>query len=225
MFDQFIQRENNIFDILQIFNGAKKNFVVVGGYGVSAYMHRYSMDADVVIKGDDVGTFEELLRQRGYTRDIAKALDHVYASAFYRYTLKGDLRVHVDLLIDGIGSRTTGASFSFEELVRYAKKKKIMGLEKEVIVLVPRREVLIVLKLHAGRLTDFRDIAALSLQLDLDLIQTMIWRGKTGIVKDNIRKLVSLLENQNFMNSFKGVFEQKKYGVDKNEIVRLKALI
>lgn len=225
MFEDYIERENTIFDALQALVSAGLNFIVVGGYAVSAYKHRFSVDVDIVIKAQDKAKFEEVLKKNGFVKTIVKDLDHVYAPEFIRYELKGKLPVSVDLLIGGIGSRTTGASFSFEQLQEHAEKKKVVGTEKEVTVQIPKREILIALKLHSGRLTDFRDIAALAKNIDIDLIEGILWRGKTDVVKENIKKLILLLDKKEFMDSFKGVFMEKKYDIDSDEIRKLKKLL
>src|SRR3989344_5933036 len=218
MFEDYIERENTIFEILQAFVDADLDFVLVGGYAISAYKHRFSVDADIVMGAEDKPKFEEILKKKGLVKTVVKDLDHLYAPEFVRYELKTKLPVSIDLLVGGIGSRTTAASFSFELLKEHAEKKKIIGTEKEVVAQVPKREVLIVLKLHSGRLTDFRDIAALAKNLDLELIKSMIWQGKKDLVKENIQKMISLVEKREFMDSFKGVFMEKKYDLDREEI-------
>ncbi len=225
MFEKYINRENAIFEILQEFINSKFDFIIVGGYAVSSYKHRFSVDADVVIKKQDKSKFEEILIQNGFKKTIAKSLEHVYAPEFIRYESRNELPISIDLLIDGIGSRTTAASFSFEQLKGNSERRKVIGMEKEILADIPKREILIVLKLHSGRLTDFRDIVALSRNLDCDLIKKFIWRGKKLIVKANIKKLLSLLENRGFIDSFKGVFIEKKYDVDLNEVKKLKLLL
>ena len=102
---------------------------------------------------------------------------------------------------------------------------KIIGIEKEITLRVPKKEVLIILKIHSGRLTDFRDVVALSKNLDIGLIKSLIWRGNKDIVKDNIKKLLSLIEKKYFIDSFKGVFVEKKYDIDINSVKKLKALV
>lgn len=225
MFENYIERENTIFEILQAFVDAGLDFVVVGGYAVSAYKHRFSVDADIVMRVEDKIKFEEILKKRGLIKTVVKNLDNLYATEFIRYELKTKLPVSIDLFIGGIGSRTTDASFSFEQLKEHSDKKKIIGTEREVVVNIPKREVLIVLKLHSGRLTDFRDIAALAKNIDLHTVESMIWRGKIDLVKENVRKLVSLLDKREFMDSFKGVFMEKKYDIDSEEIKSLGRLL
>src|SRR3989338_9990214 len=142
MFDP-LRRENIIFDILQTFVLAKIPFIIVGGYAVSAYKHRFSVDADLVIKKENKAQFEEILGKNGFKKIIVKELDHRYASEFIRYEAAEKPSASIDLLIGGLGSRTTKASFSFEQLQSHAQKRTIIGTEKEVIALVPDREVLI----------------------------------------------------------------------------------
>ncbi|MBI4918620.1 hypothetical protein HY837_01720 [archaeon] len=225
MFSAFIDRENKIFEVLQSFVNEKLNFIIIGGYAVSAYKHRFSVDADVVIKKEDKPKFEEVLKNKKFVKTVVKKLDHVYAPEFIRYETKEKLPVSIDLLINGIGSRNTDASFSFEELQSCCESKKIIGKEKEVLALVPKREILIMLKLHSGRLTDFRDVAALCQKIDISLVERFLWRGKKEIVKENIKKLLTLIETRPFIDSFKGVFIEKKYDVDFEQIKQLKNLL
>ena len=225
MFEDFIKRENKIFEILQEFNNAKLDFIVIGGYGVSSYKHRFSVDADLIIKKEDKEIFETILKKKKFIKTIIKDLDHIYTKEFIRYETQNKFNVSFDLLIDGMGSRDTDASFSFDEILKYSKIRKIIGSEKEVNVLVPDKEILIVLKLHAGRLTDIRDIVALSKDINLDLIKKFIFRGKINFVKKNVEKLLSLIHDKGFMDSFKGVFVEKKYDIDLKSLDKLKELL
>lgn len=221
MFEQFVERENAIFGVLQGLMDGKMDFIVIGGYAVSAYKHRFSVDADIAIQESDKEKFCQILEKRKFTKTISKELDHVYAPEFMRY----ENLVSIDLLIGGVGSRLTDASFSFEELKKHSSIRKIIGSEKQVSVLVPDREILVVLKLHSGRLTDFRDIAAIAKDLDIDLINKFIWRGKKFVLKENIEKMLSLIDRKDFINSFKGVFAEKKYEIDIKSVKELKRLI
>ena len=225
MFESFINRENKIFEVLQEFINSNLTFIVIGGYAVSAFKHRFSVDADVVIKRNDKNEFEEILKKKRFIKTIIKELDHVYSSEFIRYETREKLPVSIDLLIDGVGSRTTNASFGIKDLEKYSKQRKIKGIEKEVTVLIPEKEILVVLKIHSGRLTDFRDIAALSKNLNENLVKELIWRGKKEIVKNNIKKLLILINKKEFIDSFKGVFAEKKYDLDLESLKRLKHLL
>lgn len=215
-----IERENEIFDILVNLSENGCRFVMIGGYAVSAYRHRFSVDADIVIQKEDAEKFERILKENGYRKTMTKKLENVYSSEFVRYEKK-ETKVNVDLLIGTVGIRQTGAAFGFDFLFENSRKMPIEGSEKTVRAYVPRKEVLIIMKLHAGRLTDLRDVAALSFNLDMEFIRNNIWKGGSNAVKKNLKKLGFLLEKQEFKHSFKGVFMEKGYKIGVNEIKRL----
>lgn len=221
MIEKLIERENDIFDILQKFIDVKLQFVIVGGYAVSVFKHRFSIDADIVVSSNDLKDYEEILKNNGFKKIISKELKNIYKSKFIRYQKIQELPVNIDLLIDGIGVRQTGASFGFKLLLENSEARKIIGIEKEIKVLIPSKEILIILKIHSGRLTDFRDIAVLAKNVDVFLLKRFILRGDKSKVKKHIKKLESLINEKNFIDSFKGVFMEKKFDIDVNEIKKI----
>jgi hypothetical protein len=223
MFD-LVVRENEIIRVLERLSEAGLEFSVIGGYGVSAYRHRFSIDADIVIRKEDKERFEAVLREDGYRKTIHTSLENVYSSAFERFE-KSEPKACVDLLIGGIGVRQTGAAFGFDFIFENSEKREIQGSEKSAVVPVPKKEVLIILKLHSGRLTDLRDVAALSFSLDLEFVRKHIFRGNIQTLKENVRKLESLLGKHEFQDSFKGVFMEKSYRIDMGEIRKLVRLL
>ena len=137
---ELIKRENTIFEVLRKFSEEKLDFVIVRGYAVSAYKHRFSVDVDIVIKNEDKSKFENILKKNKFEKTIIKILDHVYAKEFVRYETKDKFPVSIDILIEGIGSRTTNALFSINELKDNSEERLIKGIEKEVYALIPDKE-------------------------------------------------------------------------------------
>lgn len=219
MFKAFIERENEIFDILSELSGL--DFVLIGGYAVSAYKHRFSVDADIVIRKTDLPKFEDILHKKGYRKTISKELENTYSTEFTRYEKKEGLTVSVDLLIGGMGIRQTNACISFDKLYSNSEKKKIVGIEKEIGLRIPTREMLIALKLNAGRLTDLRDVVALSENFNPSKVKSMMDLGNIQIVKDTINKILGLLDDKGFMDSYKGVFIEKKFKPNTKLLKRL----
>ena len=219
--DDLIKKENSIFEILQEFINSSLNFVIVGGYAVSSFKHRFSVDADIVIKNEDLKDFEKILKKEGFNKTISKELENIYSSRFIRYDKD---TASIDLMIDALASRTTDASFSYELLLNNSVKRKIIGIEKEVIALVPSKEVLIVTKIHSGRLTDFRDIAALAKDSDLNKIKKFLFVGNLTKIRDNLGNLNKVINDQKFVDSFKGVFMEKKFDIDLNQIKKISEL-
>jgi hypothetical protein len=219
--EELIKKENEIFEILQRFIDSNLDFIVVGGYAVSAFKHRFSVDADIVVKSGDLQNFESILKKNNFRKRIVKQLENVYSSKFIRYEKE---QASVDMLIDALASRTTNASFSYELLFNNSIKRKIIGIEKEIIARIPIKELLIVMKLHSGRLTDLRDIAALAKDTDLELIKKFLFIGDLKQVSENISKLHKTVNGKNFVDSFKGVFIEKKFDIDLEQVKRISEL-
>lgn len=214
-------RENNIFEILQKFIDSGLDFVIVGGYAVSAFKHRFSIDADIVVKSADVAAFEDILRKNNFRKTISKELENIYSSKFERYEKDA---ASIDLLINAVASRTTNAVFSYDLLVNNSAKRKIIGTEKEIIASVPNKEALIAMKIHSGRLADFRDIAALAKDTNLGIIKKFLFIGNLNQVKENLKNLERALNDKNFIDSFKGVFLEKKFDIDVSQLRKIAKL-
>jgi hypothetical protein len=219
--EELIKKENDIFEILQKFIDSNIDFIIVGGYAVSAFKHRFSVDADIVIKSMDLLKFEEILKKEGFKKTITKELENDYSSKFVRFEKE---QASVDILIDALASRTTNASFSYELIFDNTIKKKIIGIEKEIFARIPIKELLIVMKIHSGRLTDFRDIAALARDTSLELIKKFLFIGDLNVLKENLSKLHKVLKDKNFVDSFKGVFVEKKFDIDLEQVKKISEL-
>lgn len=205
--EYLIRKENSIFEILQKFIDAKLDFVLVGGYAVSAFKHRFSIDADVVVQSNDLEKFESIVKKEGFKKTREKELENVYSSRFMRYEKD---TASVDFLIDAIAARATGASFSYHILADNSIQKKIIGIEKEVFARVPIREMIIAMKLHSGRLTDFRDVAAL-MPCDSEKLKRHIQKGDAKKLTESIKKQSAFLKKPQFDDSFKGIFGPFSY--------------
>lgn len=219
--EELIKRENEIFYIIQAFLDNKLDFIVVGGYAVSAFKHRFSVDADIVIESNSLNVFESILKDLSFKKVYSKNLDNFYSSSFIRYEKD---KTCVDLMIGALASRGTNASFSYNLLLENSIKKKIVGSEKEVFVRIPIKEILIVMKLHSGRLTDFRDIAALSKDINLDVIKKFLFVGDLNKVNENLKKLNAIVNDKKFVDSFKGVFIEKKFDIDFSLVKKISEL-
>ena len=216
-----IKKENDIFEILNKFVDSKLDFILVGGYAVSAFKHRFSVDADIVVKSKNLPNFENILKKSGFRKTISKELKDAYSSKFVRYEKE---QASVDILINALASRTTNASFSYDLILNNSIKKKIIGIEKEVTARIPTKEMIIVMKIHSGRLTDFRDIAALARGTNLDLIRKYLFIGDLKELNKNLSKLHNAVNDKKFIDSFKGVFIEKKFDIDLEQIRKISDL-
>ena len=219
--EELIKKENDIFDILQKFINAKLDFIVVGGYAVSAFKHRFSVDADIVIQSKDLDKFEAIVKKEDFKKTSEKELENIYSSRFLRYEQD---TASVDLMIDAVSARATGASFSYKLLLDNSVKKKIIGIEKEISARVPIKEMMIVMKIHSGRLTDFRDIAALAKDTNLEEIRKLLFIGDLNALNNHLKKIATVVKDKNFVDSFKGVFMEKKFDIDMKQVEKISRL-
>ena len=197
-----LEREQEIIKMLDLFLNKEFDFIVVGGYAISTYKKRFSIDLDIVIKEEYLERFEKVLKKEGYSLHYEKKIALLYGENFKRFMKKiGGLPVDIDLLINGLVSRTTGAAWGFDYIKKYSVKRKIINSE----FLTPEKELLIAMKFHSGRLSDIRDIVAL-MPCSKERLELHLSKGDINKLKQSIKKQVYFLEKPQFEDSFKGIF-------------------
>ncbi|MDP2925857.1 MAG: nucleotidyltransferase family protein [Nanoarchaeota archaeon] len=202
-----LEREKEILKLIELFKENDLRFIVVGGYAVSTYKKRFSIDLDVVILEEDFLKFEKLLFKEGYSVSYEKEIALLYGENFKRFRKKmNDLPVDVDLLINGLVSRTTDSTWSFENIDKNSHSSKLNNLE----FLTPVKELLISMKMHSGRLSDVRDVVAL-MPCDKSKLKEFLLRGNLSNLKNSMNKQLLFLEKPQFDDSFKGIFGIQAY--------------
>lgn len=222
MIEKFIERENTIFEVLEKFKD-EGEYVLVGGYAVSAFSHRFSVDADLVIEEKELSGFLGLLEKEDFREVERRELKTPYGGRFLSYRKREELPVTVDLLVNSLECRQTGAGWSYDYLKKHSRMVELEGSEKSLRVRVPEKELLIAIKLHSGRSTDIRDVVALASDVDLKEIREHLDRGNIEKLKDNLRKIKKEISSEDFQNSFKGVFSEEK--LPKENVKLIKDLI
>jgi len=205
----FINRENEILKTIQTLVEAVLDFIVVGGYAVGALArHRFSVDCDIVVPKERLSEFVEVLEREGYERHVERAgFDETYGGEFviYRKEVTG-FPVTFDLLINSLVCRATGGAWSFDYIRKQSIEANISGLESSVSCSIPERELLIAFKIHSGRRADVRDIVVLMENADSGKVLNHLRRGNIEALKDQVNKIISSLEDENLVDSLKGVF-------------------
>ncbi len=218
-----IERENTIFEILEKFNEQNLNYILVGGYAVSAFSHRFSVDADIVIKEKDKRKFQKILKEKGFKKTQKKRIEDVYKGVFMSYEKKEKLPVNVDILINSIKCRQTEGSWSYEYLNENSIQAEIEGSERSIEAKIPEKELLIALKLHSSRLTDARDVISLSENTKLNKIEKHINRGEKERLKESLERVINIIDSERFEDSYKGVFSEKK--IPEEDIKRIRSFL
>ena len=112
-----------------------------------------------------------------------------------------NLPVNVDFLINGLVSRTTDSTWGFEYVKEHAVKRRLDNLE----FLTPKKELLIAMKFHSGRLSDIRDIVAL-MPCNEEELKKHLLKGDINKLKRSMKEQLTFLEKPQFNDSFKGIF-------------------
>jgi predicted nucleotidyltransferase len=206
---EFMERENEILKTIKSMADAGLDFVVVGGYAVSALArHRFSVDCDLVVPKKKLADFENFLGKEGFKKHIEKAgFDETYAGEFVSYKKEvGGLPITIDLLVGSLVCRVTQAAWSFEYVKKYSIAASIPGTEASVSCRIPEKELLIAFKIHSGRRTDVRDVIMLNESADLEKVLDHLRKGNIEALKDQIKKIATALDDESLVDSLKGVF-------------------
>lgn len=202
-----LEREQEIIRLLALFLDKHSDFIVVGGYAISTYKKRFSIDLDLVVKEENLDEFESLLKKEGYSLHYEKEIALLYGENFKRFLKKmRDLPVNIDLLINGLVSRTTNGSWGFDYIKEHSVKRRLNNLK----FLTPEKELLIAMKLHSGRLSDIRDIVAL-MPCNKEKLKQHLLKGDIKKLWELIKKQASFLDKPQFDDSFKGIFGIQEY--------------
>jgi len=197
-----LEREQEVIRILTLILNEGFDFIIVGGYAVSTYKKRFSIDLDLIIQEKDLEKFEKFLEKEEYYKHYEKNIALLYGENFKRYEKKmRNLPVDVDLMINGLVSRTTDATWGFDYVKKNSVKRRLNNLE----FLTPSKELLISMKLHSGRLSDIRDIVALMPCNEIEL-KKHLFKGDFEKLKKSMKKQADFLEKPQFNDSFKGIF-------------------
>jgi|RifCSP13_1_1023834.scaffolds.fasta_scaffold01365_9 hypothetical protein len=204
-----LEREEGCFDILVSFQAEEA--ILIGGYAISAYgLSRFSVDLDLVTAEATADRLRAVLAEKGFQVAATWSGDRTLPGHADRWSRGPRGRtIGVDLLIDGVADRRSGASFSFAELRPMASRRLVRGVDpaKTAKPLVADREVLIALKLAAGRKVDLRDVAILSRGIaDYGVVAGLLQRVPKALVQERIRSLSDSLETLYFRDALKGSF-------------------
>jgi hypothetical protein len=74
----------------------------------------------------------------------------------------GTGNVSMEVFPKEVSCRQTDGRWSFDFVMQNSTKLRVVGLTDSTHALVPSKELLMAMKIHAGRDTDLRDVAVLS---------------------------------------------------------------
>lgn len=202
-------REAEIIRILKALGPHVGKFVVVGGYAVNALTsHRFSVDCDMVVAEKDVKLFDGLLKKEGYTKQRpARQLKGIYGAKTQQYGKPvGDRKVSVDLLVNSLLCRQTGGEWSYELIRKNSSESNVVGLTDSAAAFVPKRELLMAMKMHSGRDADLRDVIMLSEDADWKTVARFARCGEQMKVLKQITSAVETMGTEGFPSALRAMF-------------------
>ena len=225
MINLFQLREKEIFETLKKLKDQK--LVLIGGYAVNAYtLPRFSVDCDIVIYKEDLEDIEKILLSIGYMESEEKS-GVPYHGKFARFKkiINENLKVSIDILIDEVLDRQTGAKFLCDWVfdnsgIRVLKGKTITeNLNLRIINL----EALFVMKMTSCRSTDIRDIFLMVSEVKNKIFIKKEVSERANF-KDRLGKINKEITSKQFRDGIQGIFgiiDEKLFKRNQVEILGL----
>ncbi len=219
-------REEEIFKTLKELKDC--DFVIIGGYAVNAYtLPRFSVDCDLVIKDqNELRKIENILLTIGYSKEKLPQTVQ-YSGSFSRYEKKLDnnFAVSMDLLVDNVTDRMTGAIFSADWIFANSSKKILKGktITEEFKVRIINVDALLVMKIISCRATDIRDVFMMFPQAqEKEWIKSEV-QVRTDF-QERMSKIIEKISSKQFKDGLSGVygyFDQKVFEKHRKMIINL----
>jgi len=204
----FEDRSAALVELLAELEERDLQYVLVGGYAVSAFNARFSTDLDVVVLPDEKDAFVEFLEERGFEKMDSHRKKWVYDTEVVEYEKRLAPRqpIGFDLLVNGLGCRQTKTQWSFDYLSDHSSTEEIRGGTVVTTARVVDGAVLVAAKLHSGRETDLRDVLAVAEEIDLETITPHLHRGDTAALSERLERGIEILESDELRHGFRSDF-------------------
>jgi hypothetical protein len=192
--------------ILEALNELPKNFVLIGGYAVNAYVPpRFSIDCDLFVF-DGVAEIEAILLKKGF-EEAEKG--NVHYGKYLRFVRKID-KVSFDLLENTVTDRETGIGFESRLFKQYSKERFTVGRANptRIKIRIADPELLFAMKFVSARRQDVRDIFMLAgTALDWNLIQEMVEKKcSSELTQKRVKSMKEKVTSPEYRDSLHGAF-------------------
>lgn len=221
----FEERGDALVELLEKLEDGGHDYVLVGGYAISAFNPRFSTDLDIVVAPEDEDEFRELLGNEGFElerRHSGESKEWFYDREVEEYTKEVDgLPIGFDLLVNGLGCRQTDAEWSFDYMRKHSSRREVMAGTRSTTARIADPEVLLAAKLHSGRETDLRDATALVGDIDdMDDITEHLNRGDGESLRRQLEGGVEILESEELRQGYKSDFGESSVPEESVETLR-----
>ena len=204
----FDDRSGALIELLDELDENDLEYVLVGGYAVSAFNTRFSTDLDIVVLPEEKDEFIEFLEDREFEEVDSHAKEWVYDTEVLEYEkqLAPHQPIGFDLLVNGLGCRQTEAQWSFDYLSKHSATQEISGGTATTTARVADGAILAATKLHSGRETDLRDVLAIAEEIDLDAVTPHLHRGDESALRAQLERGLEVLDSDELRHGFRSDF-------------------
>ena len=212
-------RSEVLIKVLEELEQSDIGFILVGGYAISQFEPRFSTDLDLVIAPDDYDAVVAFLEARGFERTAELEIppeETIYNREIDVFERTEGLPhpIGVDILVNGLGCRQTGAEWSFDYLRDHSTETTISGGTRSTTARTAEGEILVAAKLHSGRKTDLADVLAAIPSIDLNAVETHLHRGDPAALQEQLDDAQAFIEEGGLDHRFKSMFGQSSASTD-----------
>ncbi len=213
------ERSEALIEVLEDLDRSDIDFVLVGGYAISQFETRFSTDLDLVIAPDDYERVVTFLEDHQFeqTDELAVPPEETIYDREIELFRRTEGLVHpvgVDVLVNGLGCRQTGAEWSFDYLRDHSTETTISGGSRSTTARAAEGEVLVAAKLHSGRRTDLADVLAALPDIDFERVETHLHRGDGDALRSQLTEAQAFVEDGGLDHRFKSLFGQPSVSSD-----------
>jgi len=204
----FNNRSNALIELLDELTREGREYILVGGYAVSAFNTRFSTDLDIVVSPDAKEEFTEFLEGRSFEKTDSHAKEWFYDTEVIEYEkrLTPQQPIGFDLLVNRLGCRQTEAQWSFDYLYNHSHQQEVSGGTVTTTARVIDGAVLVAAKLHSGRETDLRDVLAVAEEIELDTVTPHLQRGDDGTLREQLERGLEVLGSEELEHGYRSDF-------------------
>ena len=203
------ERQAELVDTHRAIHEADLPYVLVGGWAVSTFQTRITVDVDMVLPETVLSEVDAVLQRLGYTQEADDDVSNMYEGRIVQYGKPvGQHAVGFDALVNVLRCRQTNAEWSYDYLAEHSIVRDL-NVASDLSARIPESALLFAIKLHSGRIADIRDLVVISPETDYADINRHLDRGDRDALIGQIEGVVERLESENFEDSFTGVFEQR----------------
>jgi hypothetical protein len=205
--DDLLAREREVIRILKVLSSESNNFAVIGGYAINALIsHRFSVDCDIVVDSKGMKEVAAILDKEGYKAS------RIEKQPIYWVKMKGYVKpagfskVSVEVFPKKVSCRQTGGTWDFKLVMKNSTRLQSVGMTDSAEAMVPKKELIMAMKIHAGRDTDLRDVTMLSERADWKEVKSFASCGDLGKVKKQVESAIEIISKPEFVSSLKAEF-------------------